>query len=88
MITSGKPIIIPEEGGVAERVAAGNGVAVRIGDVDGLTSAITRICADAQLRVRMGEAGRQYMATRYSWQAVASAYEEVYRGSAAATLHA
>jgi 2-deoxystreptamine N-acetyl-D-glucosaminyltransferase/2-deoxystreptamine glucosyltransferase len=74
----GRPIIIPDEPGIEDRVAAGNGLRVPVGDVHALASAIERLLGDADLRSDMGRRGRLVAETEYSWRVVSRRFEDLY----------
>jgi glycosyltransferase involved in cell wall biosynthesis len=74
----GKVIVIPDEVGIRDRIAAGNGVGVPVGDVSALAAALKRLLADPHLRTRMGRAGRALVESRYSWRSVASRFQVLY----------
>jgi glycosyltransferase involved in cell wall biosynthesis len=76
----GKPIVIPAEPSIADRLSGGNGIGVAVGDVRALTSALESLLADRDLAGRMGLAGRQLIQARYSWEAVAAQFERLYLG--------
>jgi glycosyltransferase involved in cell wall biosynthesis len=67
----GKPVIGAEAGGVPEVVSQGrNGLLVRFGRPVELADAISKLLADAELRRRLGEAGRRKVLDEYTWDAV------------------
>lgn len=76
----GKPIIIPDEKGIADRVQEGNGFAVRTGDVAGLQAALVALLRDDEKRIRMGEIGRWVVVNRYSWGRIAREFDCAYVG--------
>lgn len=73
-----KPIIIPDDPGIRDRLSAGNGLGVSVGDVPGLTAAIARLLHDDVLRIRMGRSGRALIESEYSWRSIARRFEELY----------
>jgi glycosyltransferase involved in cell wall biosynthesis len=48
-------------------------------DPDSAAAAYTRLIRDAALRKRMGEAGRQRVLERFTWERVVKAYEQLWR---------
>jgi glycosyltransferase involved in cell wall biosynthesis len=57
---AGKPTIAADHGGLRDVVVDGEtGFLVEPGDREGLRSALSRLCGDAELRARMGEAARR-----------------------------
>ena len=80
----GKPIIIPGEPGIQDRISAGNGLPVAVGDVAALANALELILSNDVLRNKMGEAGRQLVVDRYSWGAISQQFIKLYGGEHAA----
>ncbi len=77
-MAAGVPVVLTPEVGLADVVAeTGAGIVVE-GDPEKIGAAIARLLADAQLRRRMGEAGRDAAAERFSWDAIAERMEELY----------
>jgi glycosyltransferase involved in cell wall biosynthesis len=75
------PVVASDAGGLPEVVADGvTGFVVPKGDVDALASAIDRLLADADLRVRMGKEGRVRALERFDWDRSAVQFESLYRG--------
>lgn len=67
----GKPVIGAEAGGVPDVVAQGrDGLLVGFGRPAELADAVSALLADAELRRRLGEAGRQKVLDEYTWEAV------------------
>jgi glycosyltransferase involved in cell wall biosynthesis len=65
----GLPVIASNVGGVPEVVIDGRtGILVTPGDASGLAEAIVRLADDADLRKKMGTAGRKYVSDRYRWE--------------------
>lgn len=74
------PIIASRIGGIPEAVRDGeNGVLIVPGDVAGLANAMTRLLGDADLRERMGNAGRALMLREFSVDAMCDGNLSVYR---------
>jgi phosphatidylinositol alpha-1,6-mannosyltransferase len=75
----GLPVIGTTGSGVAEAVRDGEtGLLVPQNDVPALADAITRVLTDADLRARLGTAGRAYAETQ-DWAQVAARVVTVYR---------
>ena len=76
----GRPVVASAVGGLCDLVADGEtGILVPPGDVAALRAALERLLGDAEVRRRMGRAGRARIAERFSWQrateATLAAYE-------------
>ena len=67
----GKPVVGAEAGGVPDVVARErDGLLVRFGRPRELAAAVSRLLADAELRRRLGEAGRRKVLREYTWETV------------------
>jgi glycosyltransferase involved in cell wall biosynthesis len=67
----GKPVIGADAGGVPDVVSPGrDGLLVRFGRHVELADAVSKLLADAELRRRLGEAGRRKVLDEYTWDAV------------------
>jgi glycosyltransferase involved in cell wall biosynthesis len=65
----GLPVIASDIGGVPEVVKdSETGILVKPGDIENLTAAIKKLAGDAELRKRMGTAGREFVRTNYDWE--------------------
>ncbi len=53
------------------------GLVTSAGDHAGLAAAVNRLLEDPDLRLRLGEAGRREVLTRYDWEAVAESYADL-----------
>jgi glycosyltransferase involved in cell wall biosynthesis len=74
----GIPVIGARVGGVPEIIHDGeSGVLVEPNDPEALASAIARLLDDRELRIRLGEQGKQFV-SRFRWPDVAKCYLEVY----------
>lgn len=74
-----KPVVSTDIGGMAEVVAHGEtGFVVGAGDVAALADAITRLLCDADLRARLGKAGRARSLARFSVEQMVASTEAVY----------
>ncbi len=64
---AGTPVVASATGGIPEWLHDGiDGIAVPPGDADALAAALGRLLDDAGLRARLGEAGRQLVAARFT----------------------
>ena len=76
----GRPVVASAVGGLLDLVVDGEtGILVPPGDVAALRAALERLLEDADLRRRMGEAGRARVRERFSWDAVTDATVAAYR---------
>lgn len=76
----GRPVVATATGGVPEVVVHEvTGLLVEPGDVDGLAAALGRVCADAGLRARMGEAGRRRVRDEFGEERMLDEYEAAFR---------
>ena len=67
----GRPVVAPAVGGLPDMVVDGEtGLLVPPGDPRALRAAIDRLLADADLRRRLGAAGRERIASLSSWERV------------------
>jgi glycosyltransferase involved in cell wall biosynthesis len=77
-MASGMPVITSESNGMTDLVEnSHDGLFVIPGDTDSLASAITRLCRDAELRQRLGNAAQEKM-KRYTWAQSARRHEMVF----------
>jgi glycosyltransferase involved in cell wall biosynthesis len=73
------PVVATDAGGLPEVVADGvTGFVVPKGDADALAKSIDCLLADAELRKRMGKAGRIRAVERFDWDRSVSQFESVY----------
>jgi glycosyltransferase involved in cell wall biosynthesis len=78
-MASGMPVVTTESCGMTDLIEDGHdGLFVIPGDTDSLTSAILKICRDAELRQRLGKAAQEKM-KRYTWTQSAKRHEMVFR---------
>ncbi len=76
----GRPVVAGAVGGLLDLVVDGEtGLLVRPGDADALRAALERLLADPELRRRLGEAGRERVRSRLSWDVVTGATLSAYR---------
>lgn len=74
--------LVATDGGALPEVTGKDGDTVlqcKAGDVEALATAITRGLDDAELRARIGEAGRQRVVERWSWKHCAQLTVDQYR---------
>lgn len=82
---AGLPVITTPVGGIPEAVKHGiNGYLVQPGDVNCLADQIIRVLRDPDLQHRLGAEGKRIHAERFSEEAMAKAFEELYRSCAVA----
>ena len=78
-MAAGLPVVATAVGGVTDIVVDGEtGFLVAPGDGDALVVVLERLCGDADLRDRMGRAGRLRAEARYSSAELGQAFTEVY----------
>ena len=76
---AGVPVVGFDAGGLGEAVDSGNtGLLVPPGDTEALTAALGELMADAELRSRMGAAGRERMGDAFSIDAMAAQHADLY----------
>ena len=76
----GRPVVATAVGGFLDAVDDGiSGLLVPPRDPAALRTALERLLADPELRRRLGAAGRETAATRFSWDAATSATIRSYR---------
>lgn len=79
-MASGLPCVGSRVGGIAETISDGEtGFLVPPGDIEELSGAVGRLADDANLRGRMGEAGRRLAQERFRWGVLAGEVASVYR---------
>ncbi|MCL6642775.1 MAG: glycosyltransferase [Candidatus Bipolaricaulota bacterium] len=77
-MAAGKPVVATDVRGSRDLVENGvTGILVKLGDVVGLAQAILQLIHDPELRLRMGEAGREKIQA-YSLDHVIKEMSEVY----------
>ncbi|MFF3331094.1 glycosyltransferase [Streptomyces sp. NPDC002888] len=80
----GVPVVATDVGGHRDTVAdRRTGRLVPPGDTAALASTVRDLLGDEELRRRYGEAGRERVLARFTWQRVADGVEHVYRQVAA-----
>lgn len=79
-MATGKPVITTDLPGPRTVVRDGvDGLVVPAGDVAALSAAVAKLAAAPALRRAMGEAGRQAVLARYTWERSGEVLEGVYR---------
>jgi glycosyltransferase involved in cell wall biosynthesis len=79
-LAAGRPVVATSVGGVPDVVRDGeDGLLVDLGDVDGLAERLARLAADAELRERMGAAGRERVLSRYAVDRLVDDIDRLYR---------
>jgi glycosyltransferase involved in cell wall biosynthesis len=77
---SGKPVVAFNIGGVNEAVRNGEtGLLTSRANLGELAEALLKLLGDAELRMRMGSAGRRFVVENYSWDICAQKMLGVYR---------
>ncbi len=77
---AGKPVVCTQVGGVADIIADGvSGFVVPTGDASAFTEAVLKLVGDADLRRRMGEAGKKAVLSRFSYQRLVGDMDGYYR---------
>jgi glycosyltransferase involved in cell wall biosynthesis len=80
---AGLPVLASEVGGVGEAVTHGrNGLLVAPGDDVGLVAALRALLTDAELRARLGEAGRRRYLGAFTHARMLDQVETLYRRTA------
>jgi glycosyltransferase involved in cell wall biosynthesis len=78
-----RPVVATNVGGLRDLVVDGEtGLVVPPRDVAALRAALERLLVDAELRRRLGAAGRERARRRFSWDVVTDATVEIYRMAA------
>ncbi|WP_126516899.1 glycosyltransferase family 4 protein [Sphingobium amiense] len=74
------PVVATRVGAIPRQVEDGvTGLLVEAGDADGLTGALARLAQDAELRGSMGQAGLAQFRARFSVEACAARFGQLYR---------
>jgi glycosyltransferase involved in cell wall biosynthesis len=76
---AGLPVAVTEGAGLAEFVQSSAAGIVSDDSVESLAAALARLLSDAELRARMGEAGRHAVRTELSLDAFGARLEDLYR---------
>lgn len=85
-MAAGKPVISTPVGGIPEAIEDDvHGFLVQPGDLATLADRLARLLSDAPLRSRLGRAGRQRVAERFSLDAMVDRLLDLYRSTARAS---
>ena len=85
-MATGLAVVATDVGGVGETVVHGRtGLLAPAGDAEAIASALVRLLADADLRRRMGRAGRSRVCTRFRRSDMHRRYLEIYQRLAGRT---
>ena len=76
-LANGVPVLTHDVGANRELLLQGCMV-TREGDMEGAAQALVRLVGDPDLRESLGEEGRKYALSRFSWPVVAKSYLELY----------
>jgi glycosyltransferase involved in cell wall biosynthesis len=80
------PVVVTDTGGTSELVIDGlTGYMVQPGDAAALGDRIGRLCGDAEMRRKMGEAGRQRIIDHFTSNRIARKFEALYSRLASAS---
>jgi D-inositol-3-phosphate glycosyltransferase len=84
-MAAGRPVVASAVGGLLDLVADGEtGLLVPPRNVPALRAALERLLGDAELRRRLGEAGRERICEHFTWPPVTDltiqAYEDALAG--------
>lgn len=83
-LTTGKPIVATNIGGFSEVIQDGQtGALVEYGDVVGMEEELVQLLQDGEERKRFGQAARDMVDTKYSWDAIARKTLKCYRSEKA-----
>jgi len=78
----GIPVVTTDVGAIADIVSDGvSGLVVAPDDLEGLRSALDRVCGDVSVRVRFGHQAREWCVERFSIDAVASSWSNLLRSA-------
>jgi glycosyltransferase involved in cell wall biosynthesis len=80
-LASGKPVVASRLDGIPEAFREGeHGLLIPPGDAEALAQAMQRLLAEPELRRRFGQAGREWVVSRFSREAHARRIRELYVG--------
>jgi glycosyltransferase involved in cell wall biosynthesis len=68
-----------DDRGIVRPADASAGIIIRNGDMTAFTDAVTALLADPARHERLAAAGRQLVASRFTWQIIAEQMEQNYR---------
>jgi starch synthase len=76
---SSLPVVASNVGGIPFEVTHETGILVPPGDASSLAAALDRICSSPDMRIGMGQRGRQRVLDHFDWSASADAAVAIYR---------
>ena len=79
-LANGIPVLTHDVGANRELLIQGCMI-TREGDMEEAAQAMAGLVGDSDLRRRLGEEGRRYALSRFSWPVVAKSYLELYRSA-------
>lgn len=74
----GLPVVATQVGGNRELVDDTNGISVPSGDHHALASALSRLCASAEMRQKLGGRSKEKVESQYSWNKIMKEWESYY----------
>lgn len=76
---TGRPVVVSDAGGLPEVVVDGvTGIIVPTEDPQSAADAILKLILDRNLRIQMGDAGKQYVARNYDWHITIDIMKKLY----------
>jgi FkbM family methyltransferase len=88
-MATGKPVIGADSGGIPEQVVDGvTGFLVPVGEIEALAGKMVLLARDAELRARLGAAGRQRAEQHFDESRVGAAFARLYEVVLAANVRA
>lgn len=77
---AGRPVIVSDAGGLPEVIINGKtGIMVPKEDAKAAAAAMKKLVLDKKLRVKMGDAGKQYVSSRYDWDQCVDTMIDLYK---------
>jgi glycosyltransferase involved in cell wall biosynthesis len=87
-MAAGLPVVATDTGGTRDLVIDGDtGFVVRPKNVEELAARLETLCRDAELRCKMGEAGRWRVVNNFTTQHMARQYEDLYKTLLSCAVH-
>jgi glycosyltransferase involved in cell wall biosynthesis len=78
-LSSGKPMIVTENGGMPEIIMDGvNGYVIKVKDFEMLAYRIDYLFAEDKVRKRLGSTGRQIVCTHYTKEIMTQGHLDIY----------
>jgi len=76
----GKPVIVSKDNAISEIVLKGRfGFALKYGDVKELASKLHEILVNEKVSETLGQQGRAYVLSNFTWKKIINKYEKLYR---------